>query len=301
MGYAHINNLYKDQRILLFKECYAAEKIHGTSAHVSFNLAWSPVGDTRELRFHSGGESQVNFEALFDKEALNEKFHALGHQNVTVYGEAYGGKQQGMSATYGKELKFIAFDVKITDTWLSLPDAKDVCDKVGIEFVPFEKIPATVEDIEHAMLLPSEVAGRRGCGFDKVREGVVCRPLIEVTLNNSERVMCKHKNEKFSERTSKKDTMPQAKLEVLQDAEKIALEWVTDIRLTHVLDKVCAAKSNGGLEGLGPEDTSTVVNAMIEDVYREAGAEIVQSRPAAKAIGNRAAKMYIARLKGAVR
>ena len=30
MGYMHIDNLYKDQRILQFKECYALEKIHGT-------------------------------------------------------------------------------------------------------------------------------------------------------------------------------------------------------------------------------------------------------------------------------
>ena len=36
MGYLHIDNLYKNQDILMFKECYAMEKIHGTSAHVSF-------------------------------------------------------------------------------------------------------------------------------------------------------------------------------------------------------------------------------------------------------------------------
>jgi intein/homing endonuclease len=29
MSYLHINNLYKDREILLFKECYAMEKIHG--------------------------------------------------------------------------------------------------------------------------------------------------------------------------------------------------------------------------------------------------------------------------------
>jgi hypothetical protein len=30
MGYLHIDNLYKSQDILLFKRCYALEKIHGT-------------------------------------------------------------------------------------------------------------------------------------------------------------------------------------------------------------------------------------------------------------------------------
>lgn len=29
MGYMHINNLYKNQEILMFKECFALEKVHG--------------------------------------------------------------------------------------------------------------------------------------------------------------------------------------------------------------------------------------------------------------------------------
>lgn len=36
MSYADIENLYKNRRIMLFKECYAMEKIHGTSAHVGW-------------------------------------------------------------------------------------------------------------------------------------------------------------------------------------------------------------------------------------------------------------------------
>lgn len=38
MGYLHIENLYKNKTILLFRECYALEKIHGSSAHVSFRV-----------------------------------------------------------------------------------------------------------------------------------------------------------------------------------------------------------------------------------------------------------------------
>lgn len=35
MAYMHIENLYANQTILESKECYAMEKIHGTSAHIS--------------------------------------------------------------------------------------------------------------------------------------------------------------------------------------------------------------------------------------------------------------------------
>ena len=33
MAYMHIENLYRNQNILLFKQCYCLEKIHGTSAN----------------------------------------------------------------------------------------------------------------------------------------------------------------------------------------------------------------------------------------------------------------------------
>src|SRR5690349_7955265 len=103
MSYLHIPNLtHRDgQEILQFKTCYALEKIHGTSTHVK----WAPYrgvvfeGRTMpppKLSFFSGGASYEQFKAFFNEEELTEKFRVkfLENQEVTVYGEAYGGKQQ---------------------------------------------------------------------------------------------------------------------------------------------------------------------------------------------------------------
>jgi len=123
MGYQHINNLYKEQAILAQTEVYALEKIHGTSAHIAFEK----VGDEVAIGFFSGGEKHENFVKLFDEEKLRihyRKFHSDKYPKLTVYGEAYGGKCQGMSATYGPELKFVAFEVHADqDNWLDIPDA----------------------------------------------------------------------------------------------------------------------------------------------------------------------------------
>ena len=108
MGYLHIDNLYKDQTVILYKEVYALEKIHGTSAHVAYKDG--------EIRFFSGGAKHEQFVALFDKEALVKAFQELGLQCVVIYGEAYGGKMQAMGKAYGSKLKFVAFDVKIWDS-----------------------------------------------------------------------------------------------------------------------------------------------------------------------------------------
>lgn len=280
MGYLHIDNLYKSQDILLFKECYALEKIHGTSAHIAWN--------NNELRFFSGGATHANFLKLFDQQQLTEKFQALGHSKVVVYGEAYGGKCQGMSHVYGKELKFVVFDVKIGDSWLSVKDMDEVATLLGFEVVDYVKIPTDLDNLNFERDKPSTQAIRNGLGNDKIREGVVLRPLIEVTKNNGDRIIVKHKQESFSERATPQKIVDPATLKILEEAEAIAQEWVVEERLTHILQKVSATEI---------EHTGLVIKAMVEDVYREARGEIVESREAKRAISNRARKLYHNRIK----
>lgn len=296
MSYLHIANLYKDQRVLLFKECYALEKIHGTSAH----LSWAPTGG---LKFFAGGESHERFVSLFDQDKLSSGFKDLGappDQTITVYGEAYGGKQQGMSDTYGKELKFIAFDVQIGDNWLDVPNAEQVCQKLGIEFVHYVKVPTDLASLDEQRDAPSIQAIRNGVSvvakgeFESMltnprkREGIVLRPLIEVTLNNDQRVISKHKGDEFKETATPRKVVDPSKLAVLADAQAVAHEWVTTTRLEHVLDK---------LPGHCMEKMRDILSAMTEDVLREGAGEIVDTPEVRKAITTKTALMYKDRLK----
>ncbi len=289
MGYLHISNLYKDQRILMFRECYAMEKVHGTSAHV----AWKDG----QLRFFSGGERLDPFVALFDREKLTERFQAMGEgcsaSGVTIYGEAYGGRCQGMKETYGDKLAFIAFDVQIGDNWLDVPRMDQLVRDFGLEVVPWERVAAEVEVLNFYRDKPSEVAVRRGCPADKPREGIVCRPLIELSMNNGERIICKHKGAAFEERVTPQKVEDPEKLKVLTNSAAIADEWCTDMRLAHVLDKLP--------QGLGIDGTPQVIAAMVEDVFREAKGEIVESKETRSAIGRKAAILFKERLKGALK
>lgn len=282
MSYMHIANLYKAQEILLFRRCYAMEKVHGTSAH----LHWSAGA----LTFFSGGESHERFKALFDETALvakfAEKFGAFA--GVTVYGEAYGGRCMGMSATYGKELRFIAFEVKVGEAWLAVPQAQEVVDYLGLEFVPWHEIDTTLSEIERWRDAPSEVAGRIGTG-EHLREGVVLRPPFEVVMNSGARVIAKHKRAEFEERATIPEVDP-SKREMIEQADAIADEWVTAMRLTHVLDGIRAQRPS--FDGWEMKDTGDVIKAVVEDVIREATDEIRDSKAARKAIGHKAAQMF---------
>jgi len=279
MGYAHIENLYKDKNILLFKECYALEKIHGTSAHIAWNEG--------NLTLFSGGVKYELFTKLFDHEVLKAGFEKMGHKKACIYGEAYGGKCQGMSATYGKELRFVAFEVSINNCFVNVPTAEAiVTNTFGLEFVSYERMPCTIEALNEAKEKPSVQAKRNGIEGDKKREGIVCRPLVEAFLfGGTKRVICKHKNDDFMETGTPRPVLgDEDKLIVLESATKIADEWVTEMRLKHVLDKLSCPMDVSSI--------SEVISAMQEDIEREGEGEIVMTPDARKAIGRKTAVLY---------
>lgn len=278
MGYLHILNLYKEQTILLFKECYAMEKIHGTSAHISWNFT------NKTVNYSSGGESYENFIKLFDQEFLKTKFaEAFPDQDVVIFGEAYGGKQQGMSHTYGKELKFIAFDVKVGELWLNVPNAEDICECFGLEFVHYDKIEVNLDNLTRLRDADSVQAVRNGIVEPKKREGIVLRPLVELRINNGDRVICKYKPDEQMETKTKRE-VSEEQLKVLSDAKAIAEEWTVNLRLEHVLQKF---PNDVNMESMGD-----IIKVMIEDIFREGEGEIVKSKEVEKAIGKITVQLF---------
>jgi hypothetical protein len=275
MGYLHIDNLYKSQEILAFKQCYALEKIHGTSAHIKW--------DGENVHFFSGGEKHENFIKLFNEPFIKEYAIDKIGKPFTIFGEAYGGKCQGMSKTYGKELKFIAFDVQIEDVWLSVEKAEGIARAINLEFVYWTLVNTDIETLNGERDRRSMQAVRNGIGLDKMQEGVVLRPIFEVTLNNGKRLIVKHKREEFSERASIPEIDP-TKRQLMENAEVIANEWVTPMRMRHVLDKLGNPKD---ITKIGE-----VIKAMVEDVTREAEGEITDNKTVRSAIGTKAALMY---------
>lgn len=270
----------------MFKECYAMEKIHGTSAHISLLKTNEEV----QVKIFSGGENYANFAKLFDCEFLKQKFIELNLSNTTIYGEAYGGKQQGMKDTYGDKLKFVAFEVMIGEKWLGVSQAEYFCKEFNIEFVHYEIVKTDIEVLDKLASAPSIQAKRNGIIEDKLREGIVLRTLIEFTKNNSERIIVKHKNDKFKER----EHQPKVKednLVILTEINAIVDEWVTEMRLSHILGK---------RETYNIENTGEILSEMVEDILREAKDEILISENNKDLIGaikKRTAQLFKERIK----
>lgn len=298
MSYLSIDNLYKPQAQLLlsFKKLYALEKIHGTSAHIH----WSGS----HVAYFSGGEPHTKFKALFDDAKLTalflEKFSNL--QMVTIYGEAYGGKQQRMSHTYGKELKFVAFDVKIGDSWLNVPNAHGLCTGMGLDFVDYELVDSDLDSLNFERDRPSMQAEKCGIEAPMLREGVVLRPPFECYTYQG-RLIAKHKGEAFTEREKpvhKSDFDPEGpKAQEIALAEALAQEWASPMRLEHVIDHIIALRED---KTIGMEDTKDIITEMVKDIQKEWESESegpqvpTFSQRQLKAIGTRTASLLKLRL-----
>jgi len=273
MSYLHIDNLYKNQDIFLFKKVYVMEKIHGTSAHVQCIKG--------KLSFFSGGSAHNKFVEIFS-ETLAGKMHGF-KQDIIIYGEAYGGKQQGMRDTYGDKLKFVVFDVKINDCWLNVIKAERIAKELGLEFVWYSKTSTDIEELDKFKNQDSMQAIRNGQGEGKKAEGIIIRPLMELTRNNGERIIVKHKRDDFRETKTKRRVLDPSELKVIEKAEEVAEEWVTLMRLNHVLDKI---------ENHSIEKMKDILIAMCEDIKREGVGEIIWSKEVQKAISKKTALFY---------
>lgn len=282
MGYMKIPNLDKDERVLSFKMVYVMEKIHGTSAHLSYN-----DNKPDELNYFSGGEKHSRFVKLFCNQDLLEKFKSLKIEDkITVFGEAYGGKMQGMKETYGDELRFVVFEVKIGDLWLSPPRAEDVTKKLGLDFVEYHLVPSDLETLDKWRDADSEQAIRNGMGTGHKREGIVIRPPFEVVGNDGRRIIAKYKRDDFRETKSKR--RPGVDPVKLESARAIAEEWVTLERLGHALDALRSA----GRDPKSMEDTGEVLAAMTQDVIDESMGEFEVTTAVKRAIGQEALKLW---------
>lgn len=291
MGYfPHMDNLYRNPDALTLpeQECYAMEKLDGTSAHIGWK---SP-----HIHYFSGGSKYETFKSIFDEASLVRGFEMLfkPEDSVKIYGEAYGAKIQGFAHRYGDQLRFCAFEVQVNGVWLSVPEAQKIVEYLGLEFVHYVRIPCTVEALNAERDKPSVQAERNGMGVQD-SEGIIIRPLTERFREDGTRCIWKHKRERCREMKTPRSLDPD-KNKVLEDAKAIAEEWVVPERLRHVMDSV-AVKLEKAVENLQIENTKDIIEAMVLDIVTEGKGEFVDTKEARQAMGRRAARLFHEHLK----
>ena len=265
MGYKHIENLYNNLWFLnTYSEVYALEKIHGTSATIKYKNG--------KVRFHPGGEKYETFISSFKnpkpEQITDSIIKQFNGKNIIFYGEAYGGKQQNMSATYGLDCKFVVFDIKYDNKWLDVEEAENYTLNIGLEFVHYKCGPNTIDWLNKQRDAPSVQAQRNGMGNDKIREGIVIRAVEKQTC------MFKYKRSEFCETNSHRESTLVKDMAIQTNAKEIVDEWIVPMRLSHVKDRLLQEMNERSEKRLSNRDIPKFMNYLMEDIKREAKGEI---------------------------
>lgn len=168
-----------------------SEKIDGTNVRVSWDGARIIFGGrTERAQLHA--TLYAKLQELFPP----EKFAALYPDvPMTLYGEGYGAKIQKGGGNYIPDgVNFILFDVRINDTWLERENVEDIAAKLNIDTVPIVGRGSLLDAIEIARIgFQSQVAAK-----ERMAEGIVLRPTVELLNRRGHRIIAKIKHKDFA-------------------------------------------------------------------------------------------------------
>lgn len=166
------------------------EKIDGTNIRVIWKDGkLSFGGKTENAQIH--GDLIKYLYETFDPAMLANAFDGETPDGVVLYGEGYGSGIQKGGGSYSTTKKFILFDVKVGQWWLSHENVCDVAQKLGIDVVP-DFGDMTLEEATDMVRrgFPSRIGTQQA-------EGLVGRPIEALFDKKGSRLIVKLKTSDF--------------------------------------------------------------------------------------------------------
>lgn len=184
----------EDFQYLADKEWMWTEKVDGMNIRIYWDGYEITIGGRTEKSVIPP-ELMEYLSSIFLTPLAHQKFENYFADNeVILFGEGYGGKIQS-GYDYSKQMKFILFDVMINGTYKCRTEVKITADIFDLKVVPILLLGTIPEAIKTVRTLPlSEVAEN-----ERIIEGYVGRPMIELNNIHGERVITKIKVRDFKD------------------------------------------------------------------------------------------------------
>lgn len=166
------------------------EKVDGTNIRVMW------CGDDGHVEL--GGKTEnsqipailVNrLREVFMEEKMAERF---GEEDVCLYGEGFGAKIQGGGNYKSDGVDFVLFDMKIGKWWLKRGDISSIASFFEVPSAPLVGIGTL-----HEMVYVARDGFKSAWG-DFIAEGIVARPVVELTDRGGQRIITKIKYKDFA-------------------------------------------------------------------------------------------------------
>jgi RNA ligase (TIGR02306 family) len=176
---------------------YISEKLHGTSARYGYvprfhsgmfgffkrffmKMGWMSqhefVYGSRNVQLQTGSNHPWYTEDVYKKILVQEDLKSKLKEGECVYGEIVGDRIQ-KNYSYGckeGEHAFYAYDVMVDGKWLDHADFAKFCDERRIKRVPELYVGPYSKEVEM-----KHRDGDSTIGGQKIREGIVMKPLVE--------------------------------------------------------------------------------------------------------------------------
>ena len=179
---------------------YSTEKIDGTNT--SFVIETN--SETETANIYARGKTESAFfeprhkalhKTVIDKlnKACGDVFDLHSDAVIEVFGEMYGsGIQEPAGSKYVPDgIKFIVFDIKINGLYLLPDNVKDICYKVGLDYVPEMGMMTIGEAID---LVQKRFYSNLVKDNSLFAEGVVMKLPLGLLDRNGERIIIKVKS-----------------------------------------------------------------------------------------------------------
>ena len=168
------------------------EKVDGTNIRVIWDgHAVSFGGRTENAQIPAHLVNRLNdlFGGTNKEETFEQKF---GETKVILFGEGFGEKIQKGGGLYGP-VDFILFDVFCGGMWLKRDSVEDIANTFGIRTVPIVGTGTLPEAVEYVRQHPKSKLR------EAEMEGIVCRPVCELSDRRGNRLIVKVKCRDFEE------------------------------------------------------------------------------------------------------
>lgn len=133
-----IEGIYREPELELLKDVdwVFTEKVDGTNIRVMWDGHKVTFGGrTDNAQIPSLLVTKLN--ELFLGNSAEQMFEQVfGESEAIIFGEGYGAKIQKGGGNYSQTQEFVAFDVKIGNSYLRRESVEDICSKFGLRVVP---------------------------------------------------------------------------------------------------------------------------------------------------------------------
>ncbi|MBI4668780.1 MAG: hypothetical protein HY747_06285 [Elusimicrobia bacterium] len=284
--YPHIENLEDVPAIFGLPEVIVTEKVHGSNMRIAVLDGKLHLGG-RKLEFEDirpdTREGLCFIQWVLDTGLDKKMIEAFAGHDVILFGEWHGSGtpkknwpqiQKGIKYIKGNDLRI--FDVKVNGRYVSFDEIARWASKAGLKTMPVLYRGKPDMNVFNSLIDTMSKVGEENGIVDPENtiEGLVIRPSEFTCDEKGNPVMAKLKIGKWAERASQKrgGQMPkQPKAPPAAGAKEFAEEFVTDTRLSHVLDQLRQESIQIDKTAFGH-----VMRLMGQDVKRE-GAKALES------------------------